>query len=256
MTASGRAASAISTSGRTGAMATAMTKGSSAQAAYSSRVRCVAGHHGQRPLARRRISRDIAQVIDDEQRAGEQPDRHGSRQGQPGHPVHLHVGSAGHRGHAEEKEDGDLAERAVAVRPVSAGVEPRGRDSQAAEQDQPPRGHQREHQPGHAGGGEAAQRGREHLPGPGQTGTDQPDRADPFFVGAAYAVAVVVRIVDAHLQGQGHEQREYRAPQLQLPVANRDARAHHDGHDRRRKRPRAGTSHPVPCSGHGPPFVV
>ena len=170
--------------------------------------------------------------------------------GQPGERLHLHVSGARDGGEAEEHEDRQLAERPVAVRPAAAGVEPGRGHRSGAEQQQPPGGHRGQHQAGRAGDGEAAERRRQHVPRLGQAGADEPDRADPDLVRAADAVAVVVGVVDADLEGERHQQRQRGPPERELAVAERDAGADDDRHDGSREGPRSRAGHPGPQIGH------
>ena len=55
----------------------------------------VAEAHGQRPLARGRVARDVAQVVDHQQGRDQEPDRDAGAQRQPRQPVLLHVGRPG-----------------------------------------------------------------------------------------------------------------------------------------------------------------
>ena len=56
------------------------------RATYSHLVRCVAEAHGQRALAGHRVGRDVAQVVDDEQGAGDEPGGAPDHDAQPGDP--------------------------------------------------------------------------------------------------------------------------------------------------------------------------
>ncbi len=78
---------------------------------------------------------------------GQQPGRDRRREPEPGEPPHLHERGPGHRRHAEEHEDGHLAEPPVPVGTRPAGVEPGGEHAQRPAGDDPPRRHRGEHQP-------------------------------------------------------------------------------------------------------------
>ena len=210
----------------------------------------VADENRKGALAGHRVGGDVPQVVDHQQGARQQADRHARRQRQPGHPVHLHVRGPGDGGDPEEDEDGQLAQAPVAVRAAAAGVGPGGGHRGGAQQQQPPGGGGGEREAGHAGGGEAGERGAEHLPRRGESRGHQPDRPDPALVGAADAVAVVVGVIDPHLQGQGDHQGEGRAPQREAAVPEGHPRAHHDRDDRGWQRTWPGTTQPLARRRH------
>ena len=86
--------------------------------------------HRQGALAAGRVARDVAQVVDHQQRDRQQPDGDGGEAGQAGQAAELDVGRADRGHHAEEHEYEQLAEPRVAVGPRPAGVEPaRGDDA-------------------------------------------------------------------------------------------------------------------------------
>ena len=116
--------------------------------------RPVAEADGQRAFARGAVSGDVAQVVDDEQGAGDEPGGASDDNAQPGDPLDAHVRRAD-RGHeAEEHEHEQLAEAEVAVRPRAAGVSPRRGDAQRADHQQPPRRRGGEDEPGRGCRGE------------------------------------------------------------------------------------------------------
>ncbi len=123
--ASGTAARVSRVSGRTGAISTAATKGTSARACGVQPAGArVADADRQGALARHGVGRDVAQVVDHQQRAGEQPDRDAGGKGEPGQAADLHERGADHRGNPEEGEHRHLTETAVAVGVAAAGVGP------------------------------------------------------------------------------------------------------------------------------------
>ena len=82
--------------------------------------------------------------------------------------------------------------------------------------------------------------------GLGQAAGDEPDRADPHVVGAPHPVAVVVGVVDAHLQRQAHDERERpRATRRRRRLADRRSRADRYGNDRCGQRSGAGSGDPT-----------
>ena len=120
----------------------------------------------------------------------------------------MHVGRAGGGDEAEEDEHEQLAEAVVAVGLRPAGVEPPRGDGSRPDQQQPP-GRRRWRGPDRpaAATPKASERGPLHRLGRRQPGRHQPHRPDPGGVGAADAVAVVVGVVRADLQGERHHER-------------------------------------------------
>ena len=119
---------------------------------------------------------------------------------------------SGHRGQPEEREYRDLAQPAVPVRMVAARVEPGRARPRRADEDEPPRREDREHQAGDARAGKQANAAASTCRAGAQPRGDQPGRPDAPLVRAADAVAVVVGVVDADLQGERHDQGEHCAP--------------------------------------------
>ena len=127
--------------------------------------------HRQRALARAPVGLEVADVVDDEDRRGEQADRHGEHERLPLELLDLRVVRAGHRDDAEEQEHEDLAEALVAVGPRPAGVEHAGEDRGRADQQQlPARGRDQ------VGAGEHGQRRtrRRSRPAPGAAARARP----------------------------------------------------------------------------------
>ena len=177
-------------------------------------MRSVAEHHRQGALAGDRVGRDVAQVVDHQDRAGQRADADRGVQRRPARPrLGLDVRRADHRDQPEEHEDHHLAEAEVAVGPRAAGVEPRGEHADRARPRpatrrwwRPAPGRPRAATPNARN---AARLHRARGRGPG---ADEPHRADPVGVGAADAVGVVVGVVDRHLQRQADHQGEQRLP--------------------------------------------
>ena len=154
------------THGRDHAATTTRTYAAASSATYSCRVRRVAEPHRQRPLAGRRVGRDVAQVVDDEQRARQAPGRaphHAPTSA--GDPLDGDVRRADRRHETEEHEHEQLAEPEVAVRPRPARVEPRRGDRRRADDEQPPRRRRGEHQAGDGGDAEGDERRPLHRAG-------------------------------------------------------------------------------------------
>ena len=106
--------------------------------------RVVPEAHGRGELARGGVGVDIAQVVGDQDRRRERPDRNGDADADGvDAPAHDKLRAA-HGDESEEHEHGDLAEPGIPVRPRTSGVEPRGEDADSADQDQPPVGCQRQ----------------------------------------------------------------------------------------------------------------
>ena len=140
----------------------------------------------------------------------------------------------------EEDEDEHLAEAAVAVRALAAGVVPGGEHAGGAHDQQPPQaGQHHQHQTGRRGDPEAGEGGPLHRAGLGHPGADQAQRAHPDGVGAAHPVGVVVGVVDPDLQGQADQQGEQR----------RDRARSRPPRPPRRCRPAPGPPRPAGCAG-------
>ena len=171
----------------------------------------VAEPHRQRALAGDGVGGDVAQVVGDEDRAGERADADAGVEGGPLPRLGLDVGRADDRDQAEEDEDHHLAEAEVAVglarrrcrtrrRPRTPRRPRRSHHAVVAARTSPADGR---HAEGGEGGGLHGARGR-------RSRADEPHRADPVGVGAADAVGVVVGVVDADLQGEADHQGEQR----------------------------------------------
>ena len=164
------------------------------------RVRSRPRRTGQRPLAGAAVGVDVAEVVDDKDRRGDQPDRDGERERLPVQVLDLDEVRAGDRDDPEEQEHEQLAEALVAVRLRAARVEHAGEDRGSADEQQLP-----------ARDGDQV-RAREHRDAERRVGRDQdlarrneatggdPDRAEAVLgVGAAPRVGVVVRQIGADL---------------------------------------------------------
>ena len=114
--------------------------------------RVVAEAHGERALARRGVGRDVAQVVDHQQGAGQAADAARRRPREPhGDALDRDVRRADRGDQPEEHEHEHLAEPEVAVGLRAAGVEPGGeRSPPAPTSEQPPRRRRRQRQPGDA----------------------------------------------------------------------------------------------------------
>ncbi len=147
----------------------------------------------ERPLARAAVGVDVADVVDDQDRRGEQPDRDRQRERLPAQVRHLDEERAGDRDNAEEQEHEHLAQSLVAVGSRAAGVEHAGEDRGGADQQQLPAGDDdqvdaRQHRQAEADVGRD-----EHLAGRDQPAGGDPHRPEPILgVGAATGVGVVV----------------------------------------------------------------
>ena len=130
-----------------------------------------------------------------------------------GDPLDRHVRRADRRHQPEEHEHEHLAEPEVAVRPRAR------RCSTTRRRSPPPRrraatttSSPAQRQPGHRGHAERGERGPLHRAPAAEARGDEPERADPRVVGAAHAVAVVVGVVHADLQGEADDERDGDAP--------------------------------------------
>ena len=201
--------------------------------------------HGERPLARRPIGGDVSEVVDHEQRRGQQADRDRRGNGEPADMLDHHEGGAGGGYDAEEDEHEQLTEPHISVRFRTTGVEPGRGDGAAPDGDQPPTRRGRQHQP--RGGGDT--KGRERRPFDRLWGHQprghQPRGADATGVGAPNPVGVVVGVVRADLQCQADHQRQRSPPWRDGAVcADRARCADEDGNDRSGQGARSGTEHP------------
>ena len=164
--------------------------------------------HRERALARPPVGLEVAHVVDDEDRRGQQADRHGEHERLPLEPLDLREVGAGDRDDAEEQEHEDLAEALVAVGPRAAGVEHAGEDRGGADQQQLPAGGRdqvgaREHGEPERDVGRDQHLARRHEPAGGHAHGPEP----VLGVGAAARVGVVVGEVRADLDEQRAEQR-------------------------------------------------
>ena len=197
-------------------------------------------------LARGAVGRDVAQVVDDEQRAGQRTDGRTGHDREGGQALRHDVGRAGGGDEPEEDEHEQLAEAVVAVGLRPAGVEPARGDGGRPDQQQDGADGDGEGQTGQGGDAEGEERGPLDRLGRRQPGRHQPHRPDAGGVGAADAVAVVVGVVRADLQAERHHERGRHPPPDHPALADRARRADGDRHHGRRQRPRPGPGDPAP----------
>ena len=126
------------------------------RATYSRRVRPSPRNDRQRALAGLASVGMSRRLFTTSIEHDSRPHRHRGQPDRPRQPLQLHVRRAHHRHQAEEHEHRDLAERTVAVRPRTPGVEPARRDRRHADQQQPPCRDRREDQARHRRQQEAA----------------------------------------------------------------------------------------------------
>ena len=191
----------------------------------------VAEHHREGALAGDGVGRDVAQVVGDQDRAGQGADADGRPERRPLPGLGLDVRRADDRDEPEEDEHHDLAEAEVAVGLRAAGVEPRGQHRHDADGQQPPGGRRGQGQARDRGHAEGQERRPLHRSGRCGARPDQPQRTDPVGVGAADAVGVVVGVVDRHLEREGDDEREQRLPPHDGVDVRRDAGAGEHGGD-------------------------
>ena len=199
------------------------------------------------------VGRDVAQVVRDEDRRGERTHADGAEQAEPRHGIRLRVLRAERGQQAEEDEDVDLAQPAVAVGVVTARVAPRREHGQGAERQHEPRTGER-----HEGQADDCRPRRSDrsaasrtFDGGGEPLADEPHRPDPRLVGAADAVGVVVGVVDADLEGQCDEQGEDRQGRVGTPEQVGGGGAEDDGGDGGGQGARARAGDPLGQGGHG-----
>ena len=160
----GAAAKASNASGRAAAMAAAITNGPSTHSHVQHAGPRVPQDHGEGALARHGVRGDVAQVVDHQQRAGQQPHRHGAASASHGSES---ISTNAVPATAASPKN---ANTAISPRPWypygcrPAGVGPGRGDGRRAQQDQPPGGHRGQDQPGHAGHREAAEGSVPDLP--------------------------------------------------------------------------------------------
>ena len=158
-----------------------------------------------------RVGRDVAQVVDDEQGARQAPGGAAHHDGERGHPLDGHVRRADGRHEPEEDEHEDLAETDVAVRhaahrcsPTRRRSLPRRRPAATTSSSPPARDRRRRRRR------RRANAARFTAPAGFRPGGDEAHRADPCVVRAAHAVAVVVGVVHADLEGQADDEGDDR----------------------------------------------
>ena len=185
---------------------------------------------------------DVAQVVDDEDRAGQRADADGGVQRGPLPRLGLDVRRADHRDQAEEDEDHHLAERRGSRRASCR----RCRTTRPGSTTTPTATSHHavvaaSTSPATAATPKARNAARLTARGVAQPRADQPHRADPVVVGAADAVGVVVGVVDADLERQ-RRPRGRAAPSTTRPRRRTPRRRCRRARGRRR---RAG------CAGPG-----
>ncbi len=168
----------------------------------------IAEAHRQGPFADLGVTRPITKVVHHQQRAGESPHPASGDEADHRHRPDRDERRAEHRHQAEEHEDEDLPEPEIAVGNRAARVPPSGSHAHRPDQHQPPTHRHGEHEPGHPREPEGDQR-RPLDPARGHPRRHETDRTDPIIIGAANPVAVVVREVHRHLQGEAHHQGEH-----------------------------------------------
>ena len=173
----------------------------------------VAEHHGQRALARRRVGRDVAQVVGDQDRAGERADAgRGEPAGRAGAcrsgRTSCRAPPPGRRTRTPSPRRGRGSRRAASRRCRTRRRRSQPRRPAAATTPTWRRAPGRRPSPRRSRERRALHRPRPVV----SAGADQPQRSDPVGVGAADPVGVVVGVVHADLQGQRDDQREERLP--------------------------------------------
>ena len=190
----------------------------------------------QGDLAGGGVGGNVAQVVRQVHGRRHRTDTNCAGQANPGQRAGLGELRAEHRYKTEEDEDRDLAKSAITVGIFTAGVEPRGRDAQRADQNEPPRAHQGQRHTGNTCDAKGAERRILHNLRLHQTRTRQAQRAGAVIVSAADAIGVVVGEVHTHNQRPRDNQREHRTS----PDNWRVRRCRSDTDDDRRKRIRPG----------------
>ena len=179
---------------------------------YSVRVGGVPDAHRQRPLACSRVGWPVAQVVDHEQRTSQTSGAGAHHCAQPGQTLDQHVRRTDRRDQPEEDEDEELAEPGVAVRTRPARVAPGCQDARHADGEEPPRGRRGEDESSDGGDTEGDEGGTLDRTWWGQPGRNESHRSDPGVVGATDAVAVVIGVVHADLEGEAHDEGQRQPP--------------------------------------------
>ena len=109
----------------------------------------IAETYGKRLLANCAIGWDVAQVVDDQQRARKGANCAAHHDGECSDLLRNAIGGADGGDESEEHEHEQFAEAEIAIRLGSAGVEPCGQQRGGAHGDEPPRRSCGEHKPGH-----------------------------------------------------------------------------------------------------------
>ena len=193
----------------------------------------------ERPLAGAAVRLQVAHVVDHEDRAGQQADRHGEHERLPLELLDLDEVRAGDGDHAEEQEHEDLAEPLVAVRARPARVEHAGEDRRGADEQQLPAGGRDQVDAGEHGDAERDVGRPQHLARRDEPARGDADRAEAVLgVGAAARVGVVVGEVGPDLDEQGADQRGEEGEDLERALGGRQRGADEHRRDRRGQRPR------------------
>ena len=198
-------------------------------------------------LADLAIGRDVAEVVDHEQRACKRSCGAARDDRQRGDLCDCRIGRTGGGNQSEEHEDEELSETEVPVRLRAAGVEPSGGERSCADRQEPQRGVECDRKAGHCRQPKCHHRRSLDCAGRRQTARDETHRADPHIIGATYAVAVVVGIVHPDLQRQAHHQGCGHAPPHDAIGALADGcrSADRDGHHRGGQGSGARSGHPA-----------
>ena len=201
----------------------------------------------ERALAGAAVGVDVAHVVDDQDRRGEQADRHRQRVRLPAQLLGLDVVGPDDGDQAEEDEHEQLAEALVAVRPRAAGVEHAREDRRHADHEQLPAGDRRQVE---ARGHRDAERdvgADQHALGRHQAAGGHPHGAEPLLgVGAAAGVRVVVREVRADLDEDAADQCGDEGQRAEVVLGRRQRGADEHRRHRRGQRPRPRREQPQP----------
>jgi len=205
---------------------------------------------GERALARARVGRAIAEVVDDEDRGRERADRDGGPRGERGHVAELHERGAAHRDEPEEHHHEHVAEAVIAERVGTARVRDARQDREHADDRDRPAGDADQVEPERRRDRERGDHRALHRARADQAGADGARRADAIRpIGAALGVEHVVREVRPDLDRErAGERGERRAPR-DAARGRRARGADRDGHDRGWQRARARRREPDRAAG-------
>ena len=177
--------------------------------------------HRERALPRDDVGRDVAHVVGEQDRAREQPDRERAPPRRARHALELHVTptrqSPRTRRRPGPSARRDRGSRTASGRPCRARP-PRSTATPSSEQ--PRIDGEREHEPGDRRDAEREHRRGPHRAGRREPGRGEPQRAGAVLVGAAHAVGVVVRVVDADLQARARPTSASAARHQMTPSAS------------------------------------